>query len=67
MLAYSPVFSLYLIIYCNNCVKVNTSKQPAGDTPLHLAARKKDTTLCKVVYEPKLWKDVREKYNWDKE
>jgi hypothetical protein len=33
---------------CSMFSKVNLSKLPIGDTPLHLAARRKDPTLCKV-------------------
>jgi hypothetical protein len=29
--------------------KVNLTKLPIGDTPLHLAARRKDAALCKVT------------------
>ena len=32
-----------------NVFKVNLTKLPIGDTPLHLAARRKDAALCKVT------------------
>ena len=39
---------LRLFLSLRTFFQVNLQKHPMGDTPMHLAARKKDANLCKV-------------------